>query len=83
MKYIKTYENLTNKLTIDDFQEGRYFFEQEGDSMALMLSIPVLRAKDEEEIQELIKLEEEAKTKAIEEEASQEDEEEIFEVLAK
>ncbi len=54
-------------------------FEQEGDSMALMLSIPVLRAKDEEEIQELIKLEEEAKTKVIEEEASQEDEEEIFE----
>jgi cell division topological specificity factor len=34
-------------------------FEQEGDSMALMLSIPVLRAKDEEEIQELIRLEEE------------------------
>ena len=54
-------------------------FEQEGDSMALMLSIPVLRAKDEEEIQELIKLEEEAKTNAVEEDTSEEDEEEIFE----
>ena len=30
-------------------------FEQEGDQMALMLSIPVIRAKDEEEIQALIK----------------------------
>lgn len=39
-------------------------FEQEGDSMALMLSIPVLRAKDEEEIQAIIKAEEEAKEKA-------------------
>jgi len=42
-------------------------FEQEGDSMALMLSIPVLRAKEEEEIQEMIKAEEEAKAKAAEE----------------
>ena len=50
-------------------------FEQEGDSMALMLSIPVLRAKDEEEIQELIKLEEEAKTNAVEAEVSEDDEE--------
>lgn len=50
-------------------------FEQEGDSMALMLSIPVLRAKDEEEIQELIKLEEEAKANAVEEEISEDDEE--------
>lgn len=29
-------------------------FEQEGEQMALMLSIPVLRAKDEEEIQAMI-----------------------------
>ncbi len=38
-------------------------FAQEGDSMALMLSIPVVRAKDEEEIQALIKEEEERKAK--------------------
>lgn len=49
-------------------------FEQEGESMALMLSIPVIRAKDEEEIQALIQEEEEAKAKA-EEEASEESEE--------
>lgn len=36
-------------------------FAQEGESMALMLSIPVLRAKDEEEIHALIKAEEDAK----------------------
>lgn len=56
-------------------------FAQEGDSMALMLSIPVLRAKDEEEIQALLKEEEEAKAKAEaqktaeEETEAQEDEE--------
>lgn len=36
-------------------------FEQEGDSMALMLSIPVLRAKEEEEIEAALKAEDEAK----------------------
>jgi cell division topological specificity factor len=36
-------------------------FEQEGESMALMLSIPVIRAKEEDEIQAIIKAEEEAK----------------------
>ncbi len=30
-------------------------FEQEGDQVALMLSIPVIRAKDEEEIEEALK----------------------------
>lgn len=49
-------------------------FEQEGDQMALMLSIPVLRAKDEEEIQALIKAEEEEKAK-LETEESEESEE--------
>lgn len=39
-------------------------FEQEGEQMALMLSIPVLRAKDEEEIQAIIEAEDEAKAKA-------------------
>lgn len=35
-------------------------FDQEGDQMALMLSIPVIRAKDEKEIEEALKAEEEA-----------------------
>ena len=35
-------------------------FEQEGDQMALMLSIPVLRAKDEDEIEEAEESEEDA-----------------------
>ncbi len=34
-------------------------FDQEGDQMALMLSIPVIRAKDEAEIEEALKSEEE------------------------
>ena len=42
-------------------------FEQEGDQVALMLSIPVIRAKDEEEIEEALK--------AKAEEASEENEE--------
>lgn len=36
-------------------------FDQEGDQMALMLSIPVIRAKDEKEIEETLKAEDEAK----------------------
>lgn len=56
-------------------------FAQEGDSMALMLSIPVLRAKDEEEIQALIEAEEQEKEKEIveesEDEISNEAEEEV------
>ena len=35
-------------------------FDQEGDQMALMLSIPVIRAKDEKEIEEALKAEEES-----------------------
>ena len=35
-------------------------FDQEGDQMALMLSIPVIRAKDEKEIEEDLKAEDEA-----------------------
>lgn len=35
-------------------------FDQEGDQMALMLSIPVIRAKDEKEIEEALKTEDEA-----------------------
>lgn len=36
-------------------------FDQEGDQMALMLSIPVIRAKDEKEIEKTLKAEDEAK----------------------
>lgn len=36
-------------------------FDQEGDQMALMLSIPVIRAKDEKKIEETLKAEDEAK----------------------
>lgn len=35
-------------------------FDQEGDQMALMLSIPVIRAKDEAEIEEALKAEDES-----------------------
>ena len=35
-------------------------FDQEGDQMALMLSIPVIRAKDEKEIEEALKADDEA-----------------------
>lgn len=64
-------------------------FDQEGDQMALMLSIPVIRAKDEKEIEEALKAEDEAEEsdedleseedddseKEKEEETSSEDEE--------
>lgn len=51
-------------------------FEQEGDQMALMLSIPVLRAKEEEEIQAIIEEEEkEKREKEKEKEESEEAEE--------
>lgn len=49
-------------------------FEQEGDQMALMLSIPVIRAKEEEEINAIIKAEDEAKAKAEEEQSEEESE---------
>ena len=47
-------------------------FEQEGEQMALMLSIPVVRAKDEEEIQEVLKKEDEAKKASENNEVEQE-----------
>ena len=47
---------------------------QEGEQMALMLSIPVIRAKDEAEIQETLKKEDEAK-KALEEKENSQDSE--------
>lgn len=47
-------------------------FEQEGDQMALMLSIPVIRAKDEEEIQAILDEEAKAKEAAEAEEETEE-----------
>lgn len=46
-------------------------FDQEGDQMALMLSIPVIRAKDEAEIQEALKAEEENSEENAESETSE------------
>lgn len=54
-------------------------FEQEGDQMALMLSIPVIRAKDEEEIKAA--LEEETESTEVDDETSDEEVEETDEDL--
>lgn len=56
-------------------------FDQEGDQMALMLSIPVIRAKDEKEIEEALKAEDEAEEsdedlESEEDDDSEEEEEE-------
>lgn len=53
-------------------------FDQEGDQMALMLSIPVIRAKDEKEIEEALKAEDEVKEsdEDLESEADDDSEEE-------
>lgn len=48
-------------------------FEQEGEQMALMLSIPVLRAKEEEEIQAILDAEEKAKQETENSEEETED----------
>lgn len=50
-------------------------FEHEDEQMALMLSIPVIRAKDEQEIEEILRKEDEAK-KTDESEQADESEEE-------
>ena len=56
-------------------------FDQEGDQMALMLSIPVIRAKDEAEIEEALKTEEVDNETEDEEDSDSEEEisEENFE----
>lgn len=51
-------------------------FEQEGEQMALMLSIPVIRAKDEEEVKAILEAEE-AEASEEETESEEEVEEEI------
>ena len=48
-------------------------FEQEGEQMALMLSIPVIRAKDEAEIEEALKAEDDDSEEA-EDDTSEDDE---------
>lgn len=50
-------------------------FEQEDEQMALMLSIPVIRAKDEDEIQAILKLEDEAKVQDSDEEINEDSDE--------
>lgn len=55
-------------------------FEQEDEQMALMLSIPVIRAKDEDEIQAILKLEDEAKVQESDEEDDDSEENEDTEV---
>lgn len=50
-------------------------FDQEGDQMALMLSIPVLRAKDEEEIEEALAQDEASDEDEVEEETETEESE--------
>lgn len=52
--------------------------EQDGDQVALMLSIPVIRAKDEEEIKEALEAED-VKKEASEEESDEESEDETEE----
>ena len=54
-------------------------FEQEGEQMALMLSIPVVRAKDEAEIEEILKKEDEAKKAKENDEEDDEDSDEVSE----
>lgn len=54
-------------------------FEQEGDQVALMLSIPVIRAKDEEEIEAALALEAEEDAESEETDEEYEEDEEDFE----
>ena len=57
-------------------------FEQEGDQVALMLSIPVIRAKDEEEIEAALNAEKDEEDEEDVEEESEEDEEASEEVVS-
>ena len=54
-------------------------FEQEGDQVALMLSIPVIRAKDEKEIEETLRKVAELKAANTEEDSSEENTDETSE----
>jgi len=50
--------------------------EQDGEQVALMLSIPVIRAKDEDEIKEALAKEDEKKSQEAEEDSEEENSEE-------
>lgn len=50
-------------------------FDQEGDQMALMLSIPVIRAKDEAEIEKALKEDDEAKKEKADSDSDSDEEE--------
>ena len=47
-------------------------FDQDGDQMALMLSIPVIRAKDEAEIEDALKSDEDSEEDEVEDETEEE-----------
>lgn len=53
-------------------------FDQEGDQMALMLSIPVIRAKDEEEIQKALEEEDKDSEEEISDDNEEDSEEEEY-----
>ena len=53
-------------------------FEQDGNQVALMLSIPVIRAKDEEEIEAALSKEEEDDDVVEDDESEKEDDEEVI-----
>lgn len=65
---------LLSKYVEMDEEELELNFEQEGESMALMLSIPVLRAKEEDEIKAILEEEEKALIQEVEAEEDSEDE---------
>jgi len=67
--------NLLSKYVELDKELLELNFEQEGEQMALMLSIPVLRAKSEEEIQDAIQSEEAIKDITLASEEDDEDDE--------
>lgn len=80
--------NVLSKYVEMDQEALELNFEQEGDSMALMLSIPVLRAKEEDEIKAILEAEDKAKeetenreegTEEVESEEDSEDEEDSTE----
>ncbi len=72
---------LTKYLELDD-DALELNLEQDGDQMALMLSIPVIRAKDEDEIEEDDETEEESEDEDADEEIGEREEAEIEEIAS-
>ena len=73
--------DLLSKYVVMDKELLELNFTPEDDQLALMLSIPVIRAKDEEEIEAALKAEDEEKERLakLAEEAEEDDEEEDIE----